>query len=98
MPQQQGDHHAWSSRIAEGSHDEFHQYLWARLLWNPNRELEDVMREYCVLYFREAAAKPMVQALFQLEENLVAPLDTNPGIARYYALVKEAGDPGIGIQ
>jgi hypothetical protein len=77
---------------SEGNHDEFHQYLWARLLWNPNRELEDVMREYCALYFGEASADLMVQALFQLEENLVTPLDTNPGIARYYALVREAGD------
>jgi hypothetical protein len=77
---------------SEGNHDEFHQYLWARLLWNPNRELEDVMCEYCVLYFGEDSAEPMVQALFQLEENLVTSLDTNPGIGRYYALVKEAGD------
>jgi len=77
---------------SEGNHDEFHQYLWARLLWDPNRELEDVMREYCVLYFGEASAEPMIQAMFQLEKNLVTPLDTNPGIARYYALVKEAGE------
>ena len=77
---------------SEGNHDEFHQYLWARLLWNPNRELEDIMREYCALYFGEDSAEPMVQALFQLEENLVAPLPTNAGIGRYYALVKEAGD------
>jgi hypothetical protein len=77
---------------SEGNHDEFHQYLWARLLWNPNRELEDVMREYCVLYFGEDSAEPMIQALFQLEQNLVTPLDTNAGIGRYYALVKEAGD------
>jgi hypothetical protein len=77
---------------SEGNHDEFHQYLWARLLWNPNRELEDIMREYCVLYFGEASAEPMVQALFQLEQNLVLPLDTNAGIGRYYAFVKEAGD------
>ena len=50
------------------------------------------MREYCVLYFGEDSAEPMVQALFQLEENLVTPLNTNPGIGHYYALVKEAGD------
>jgi hypothetical protein len=77
---------------SEGNHDEFHQYMWARLLWDPNRELEDVVREYCVLHFGELSAEPMLQALFQLEQNLVAPLDSNPGIARYYALVKEAGD------
>ncbi|MEI2723181.1 MAG: hypothetical protein V9H26_06435 [Verrucomicrobiota bacterium] len=76
---------------SEGNHDEFHQYLWARLLWDPNRELEDVMREHCELHFGEPAADLMVQALFQMEENLVTPLDTNPGIARYYALVKAAG-------
>ena len=76
---------------SEGNHDEFHQYLWARLLWDPNRELPDVMREYCVLHFGEASADLMVQALFQMEPNLVTPLDTNSGIPRYYTLVKEAG-------
>ena len=50
------------------------------------------MREYCAFYFGEASAEPMIAALYQLEQNLVAPLETNPGIARYYALVKEAGD------
>jgi hypothetical protein len=77
---------------SEGNHDEFHQYLWARLLWSPNRELEDAMREYCTLYFGAEAAEPMVQAMLQLEKNLVEPLDSNPGIARYYALVKQAGE------
>lgn len=77
---------------SEGNHDEFHQYLWARLLWDPNRELEDVMHEYCAFHFGEASADLMVQALFQLEQNLVTPLDANPGIARYYALVREAGE------
>jgi len=77
---------------SEGNHDEFHQYLWARLLWSPNRPLEDVMREYCALHFGDASAGPMVQAMLQLEKNLVEPVDSNPGIARYYALVKEAGE------
>ena len=76
---------------SEGHHDEFHQYLWARLLWDPHRSLEDVMAEYCRLYFGEAAVEPMVQALLQLEENLETPLAENDGIGRYYALVQEAG-------
>ncbi len=76
---------------SEGNHDEFHQYMWARLLWNPNRTLDDVMNEYCVLYFGEDAAPLMVQALLQLERNLEAPLAGNPGIGAYYNLVSEAG-------
>ncbi|GMV98989.1 MAG: hypothetical protein AMXMBFR84_01290 [Candidatus Hydrogenedentota bacterium] len=77
---------------SEGNHDEFHQYLWARLLWDPNRSLDDVMTEYCTLYFGEEAAPEMVQALFQLESSLEASLAENPGIEKYYALVKSAGE------
>jgi len=76
---------------SEGYHDEFHQYLWNRLLWDPSRSLEDVAGEYCRYHFGEAAAPLMQEALYQLEENLEAPLVTNPGIGQYYLLVKEAG-------
>lgn len=76
---------------SEGNHDEFHQYLWSRMLWNPNRSLDDLMMEYCTLYFGEEAAPTMVQALFQLESSLETPLATNDGIRRYYDLVSEAG-------
>src|SRR6266404_1463200 len=75
---------------SEGHHDEFHQYLWNRLLWNPNRTLEDVTDEYCRLHFGPAAVVDMREALFQLEQNLELPLDTNEGIDRYYDLVKAA--------
>ena len=76
---------------SEGNHDEFHQFMWARLLWNPNRSLDDVMTEYCALYFGEEAAPLMVQALLQLEKNLETPLAGNPGIQFYRDLVTEAG-------
>jgi hypothetical protein len=76
---------------SEGYHDEFNQYLWARLLWDPHRELDDIVREYCALYFGESAAGPMAQALYQLEVNLEAPLASNEGIDRYDTHVQEAG-------
>lgn len=76
---------------SEGYHDEFHQYMWNRLLWNPNRSVEDATMEYCRLHFGAEAAPLMSEAIFQLEKNLEAPLETNKGIDRYYLLVKEAG-------
>jgi hypothetical protein len=76
---------------SEGYHDEFHQYMWNRLLWDPNRTLDDVMTEYCTHHFGADAVEPMKEALLQLEENLEAPLATNEGIDRYYVLVKDAG-------
>lgn len=76
---------------SEGHHDEFHQYLWNRMLWNPQRSLDDLLSEYGTLYFGEEAAPLMAEALLQLESSLESPLDTNPGIDRYYGLVKDAG-------
>jgi hypothetical protein len=76
---------------SEGYHDEFHQYMWNRLLWSPDCSLEDVMMEYARLHFGAEAAPEMVQAMLQLEQNLEAPLATNEGIDRYYILVKSAG-------
>lgn len=77
---------------SEGHHDELHQYLWNRMLWNPNRTLDDLMTEYATLHFGSAAAPEMIEASKQLEANLEAPLATNKGVERYYALVKRAGD------
>ena len=76
---------------SEGYHDEFHQYLWNRLLWDPNRTPDDVTMEYCRLHFGDEAAPLMKEALFQLEENLEAPIADNDGIDRYYGLVRDAG-------
>lgn len=76
---------------SEGYHDEFHQYMWNRLLWNPNRSLEDVALEYCRYHFGDQAAPLMFEAMCRLEENLETPLEFNPGIDKYYLLVKEAG-------
>jgi hypothetical protein len=76
---------------SEGHHDEFHQYMWARLLWNPDITLDDLLKEYCTLYFGEEAAAPMAEALLQLELNLEAPLAENKGIQRYFDLVVEGG-------
>jgi hypothetical protein len=76
---------------SEGYHDEFHQFMWNRLLWNPNRSLEDVMAEYGRYFFGAEAEPLMSEAMLQLEKNLEAPLAENEGIDRYYQLVKEAG-------
>lgn len=77
---------------SEGHHDEFHQYMWARLLWNPDISLDELLKEYCTLYFGEEAAAPMAEALLQLELNLETPLAENTGIQRYFDLVVEGGN------
>jgi len=76
---------------SEGHHDHLNQWMWQRLLWNPHRAVEDVVGEYAETFFGAEAAQGMAEAIFQLEQNLSAPLATNEGIDRFYAEVKEAG-------
>lgn len=77
---------------SEGYHDEFHQYMWNRLLWNPSQSLDDVLNDYCVFHFGPEAALLMAQALVQMESELEAPVERNDGIDRYYNLIKQAGE------
>ncbi|MCG3198594.1 MAG: hypothetical protein HUU16_03650 [Candidatus Omnitrophica bacterium] len=76
---------------SEGYHDELHQYLWNRLLWNPNRSLEDLLTEHATYHFGAEAAPEMIQASLQLESSLETPLESNPGVERYRELVVSAG-------
>jgi hypothetical protein len=76
---------------SEGHHDHFNQWVQQRLLWFPNRDVEDVVAEYSRVHFGPEAASLMSDAIFQLEENLSTPIVTNPGIDRLLTLVRQAG-------
>jgi hypothetical protein len=76
---------------SEGYHDELHQYMWNRLLWDPNQSLDEVLRDYSTYHFGSDATPLMADALLQMEKNLEAPVESNDGIPRYYDLVKQAG-------
>ncbi len=76
---------------SEGHHDHFNQWMWQRLLWDPHRTVEDVVREYAEVHFGAHAAGSMAKAIFQLEQNLMTPVADNAGIDRLYGLVQQAG-------
>ena len=80
---------------SSGTHDHFNQWMWQRLMWNPQRSVEDIVDEYARTWFGPEAAAPMAAALFQVEQNMQddpqTPLPQKEGIYKYYDLVKEAG-------
>jgi len=80
---------------SSGTHDHFNQWMWQRLLWSPQRGVEDVVAEYARTWFGPEAAPLMADAIFQLENNLVekpgVPITKKEGIERYYRLVHQAG-------
>jgi hypothetical protein len=76
---------------SEGHHDQFNQWMWQRLLWDPHKSLDGVVGEYARTWFGPEGAPLMAEAIVQLERNLSTPIADNPGIDAYYGLVKEAG-------
>ncbi|MBI5091308.1 MAG: hypothetical protein HZB26_02570 [Candidatus Hydrogenedentes bacterium] len=76
---------------SEGYHDELHQWMWNRLLWNSNQSLRDVLADYFTYFMGPEYMEPMSAATLQLEKNLEAPLATNDGVDRFIRLVKEGG-------
>lgn len=80
---------------SSGTHDHFNQWMWQRLLWSPQRSVEDVMAEYTRTWFGPEAAPLMAEAILQLEDNLVekpgVPITKKTGIERCYRLVQQAG-------
>jgi hypothetical protein len=80
---------------SSGTHDHFNQWMWQRLLWSPQRTVEDLVGEYTRAWFGPEASPLMAEAIFQLEDNLEEKPGINitekPGVERCYQLGRDAG-------
>lgn len=80
---------------SSGTHDHFNQWMWQRMLWDPQRSTEDLVNEYARAWFGPEAAPAMAEAIFLMEEYLqddpARPLPQKDAVDRYYDRVKEAG-------
>ncbi|MDX9973600.1 MAG: hypothetical protein RBU21_11505, partial [FCB group bacterium] len=80
---------------SSGTHDHFNQWMWQRLLWNPQLTVEQAVDAYARAWFGPDAAEPMARAIFLMEQYLqqdpARPLPQKDEVDQYYDLVKEAG-------
>jgi len=80
---------------SSGTHDHFNQWMWQRLLWSPQRTVEDLVEEYARSWFGPEVGPLMAKAIFQLEDNLEEKHSINitekHGVERCYQLVRDAG-------
>lgn len=80
---------------SSGTHDHFNQWMWQRMLWDPQRSAEDLVNEYACTWFGPEAEAVMAEAIFLMEQYLQddpkRPLPQKDEVDRFYDLVKEAG-------
>lgn len=54
---------------SEGIYEDINKIVWACVLWDPARNAEDILSEYCRYYFGEERCAATVEAILELEET-----------------------------
>jgi hypothetical protein len=74
---------------SEGVNDDANKMLWSALGWDPDADVNTVIREYARYFIGPAYEDDFAKALFRLEQNWVGPLAANTGISDTLALVQK---------
>ncbi len=70
---------------SDGIHDDVNKALWSQLAWNPNKDVNKVMKEYGRYFFGPSLAEPAANGILALERNWVGLLEENGGVETTFA-------------
>lgn len=65
---------------SEGVNDDVNKAVWSALSWDPDRPVEDVLRDYARFFLGERQASAFAGGLLALEDNWRGPLAVNAGV------------------
>ncbi len=71
---------------SDGVHDDVNKVIWSCLGWTPDADLNQIIREYCRLFFGPDVAEAAASGIFALERNWEGALATNGGVDAAFAL------------
>lgn len=82
---------------SDGSHDDVNKVLWSQLGWNPNKDVRDIVVEYCRFFFGSKVAETSANGIMDLEKNWEGPLLENKSVPKTLALWEklETENPGL---
>ena len=65
---------------SEGCNDDVNKVIWSALGWDPEANVEDILRDYGRYFIGERYGESFAQGLAQLEHNWQGPLAANAGV------------------
>ena len=71
---------------SDGSHDDVNKVLWSQLGWNANKDVRDILVEYCRFFFGSEIAEISADGILGLEKNWEGPLMKNRSVPKTLAL------------
>jgi hypothetical protein len=79
---------------SEGCNDDVNKVLWSALGWDPDQEVETIMKEYARYFIGPPYEDSFAQGLLALEANWAGPLAANAGVLitleRFQAMERRA--------
>jgi hypothetical protein len=73
---------------SDGIGDDVNKFVWTALGWDPDRPVEDVVRDYARFFFGEDIAEEVRRGLFLFEENFSGSLVDCQGVEENFAFWK----------
>lgn len=65
---------------SDGTHDDVNKVVWSQMGWNPEKEVTEVVTEYCRFFFGDAVAQAGASGILALEHNWSGPVEENGGV------------------
>ncbi|HPO07720.1 MAG TPA: hypothetical protein PLZ55_03555 [bacterium] len=69
---------------SDGVHDDVNKVLWSMLGWKPDRDIREILVDYCRFFFGADVAEPAADGIFALEKNWSGPLAQNGSVESTY--------------
>ncbi|MEO5996860.1 MAG: hypothetical protein ABIN89_09015 [Chitinophagaceae bacterium] len=70
---------------SDGVHDDVNKVVWSQLGWDPDKNVNQIVKEYASCFFGSSVADDAANGIFALERNWVGPLEENGGIETSFA-------------
>jgi len=82
---------------SDGVNDDVNKIIWNQVAWNPEKDVREIVVEYCRFFFGSDVAQEAADGILALEQNWIGPLIQNEGVNETLALWRklESSFPGL---
>lgn len=71
---------------SDGINDDVNKIIWNQIAWDPDKDVRDIVVDYCKFFFGKDVAQNAADGILALEGNWVGPLIQNGGVEGSLAL------------
>ena len=82
---------------SDGCHDDVNKFIWSQRGWDPEKNIRDILTEYCRFFFGPGDDRLMADGILALEINWIGPLKANGSVETTFAYWNnlEKNHPGL---